>query len=342
MDLVSAAGTGILWSDTEEGSHKKYLKRRISYREESPRKRVCTSPRLLESCGSPQLSKLKRQASSDRESPREKACRLRSRSKIPTESQPHSGMNELYGLSSAPGVEEKEEKEPDSPNELEFLRRPVNLIDLYHRENRIRGSWTILKTWEIPCTNLGHDYLLKDCCNEDLLHLSVALCDWGAARFTENHTFSKISPPLFRSPEVLIGAPWTKKKDIWMLGCVIFALIRDFLLFSGEATRFNEYNRFVHLHEICKTFGPFPKSFLAQARDQRLIREVFDNEGTVNSIEIGLRPEEMWFGEWLMDESWEECMSFISMFKNIMKIDPAERSSAAELLEEPWLRHVEL
>ncbi|KAE9976665.1 hypothetical protein EG328_001337 [Venturia inaequalis] len=343
LDMASAGYTRQFRLDAERNSPKTSPKRDISYREETPRKRVCTSPRPPESQVSQQQLNTKRRASSDMECSRKKVSRTRSPLNIPTKPQPTFAMNENHGSSAAPGIKkEKEEKGLDSPSELEFLRRPISLIDLYHRENRICPSWTALKTWEIPCTSLGRYYLAEDCCDEDLLHLDVALCDWGAARCDQIHTTETISPPLFRSPEVLIRAPWTTKTDIWMLGCLIFELVRNTRLFSGEATRFNEYNECVHLHEICEIFGPFPKSFLDQASNQHAVRHVFDEQGRVDEIEIGMRHENLWVGWSLMDQSWDECMSFMSMFTKMMKIDPAERLSAAELLEEPWLRDVEV
>lgn len=221
LDGVSACNPRFLWLDREEDircHNKTSPKRRIIHGVESPRKKVCTSPRPPESCADPDLSKLQRQASLDMESSRQKVRRTRSPSNIPTEPQPTFAMSEICNSSAAPRL--KEEKKSDSPSELEFLQRPVNLIDLYHRENRIHPSWTLLEAREVPCTNLGRDDLPKDCSDEDLLYLNVALCDWGAARFGKNHTSRDISPPLYKSSEVLIGAPWTNITDSWMLGCV--------------------------------------------------------------------------------------------------------------------------
>lgn len=89
-------------------------------------------------------------------------------------------------------------------------------------------------------------------------------------------------------------------------------LMRNYRLFSGEATRFNQYNKFVHLYEICTFFGPFPRGFLDQARDQRVICDLFDEEGMVDHVEIGLRPENIWYGTWKV---WEDHKRFMSMLR---------------------------
>jgi serine/threonine-protein kinase SRPK3 len=40
------------------------------------------------------------------------------------------------------------------------------------------------------------------------MNLNIALSDWGVASFTNRHLTEEIQPPLFRAPEVLLGASW--------------------------------------------------------------------------------------------------------------------------------------
>jgi hypothetical protein len=89
------------------------------------------------------------------------------------------------------------------------------------------------------------------------MDLKLAICDWGEATFDDNHHNENISPYIQKSPEVLIGVPWTMKTDIWALGCVIFNVMSDRFMFSGKATRYHhDYNEVVHMHEIYMAFGP--------------------------------------------------------------------------------------
>jgi serine/threonine-protein kinase SRPK3 len=242
--------------------------------------------------------------------------------------------------------QDQEDNDPgtdDQGNALEFLSRPINMIDLYHREHKIDPDWTQLPPYVVPSNGLKDWWSApEDTTEENFLHLKIALCDWGVASWEHNHLTEHISPPLLRSPELLIGAPWNSKSDIWALGCVIVELMQNYHLFSGYAPELDNYNDILHLNEMCQLFGSFPKSFLEKG-DKWFVKGVFDGEGRVWGVETQSDPKIFWEGAWnSLDEGEEDRENFFRMLRNMMKIDPQERKSAAELLEEPWLKDVEL
>merc|ERR1719399_710930 len=56
---------------------------------------------------------------------------------------------------------------------------------------------------------------------------SLKLGDLGLGRFFSSQTleaFSKVGTPLYMSPEVLRGAGYDHKSDVWSLGCVLYEL----------------------------------------------------------------------------------------------------------------------
>mmetsp|Transcript_11598 Transcript_11598/g.27036 ORF Transcript_11598/g.27036 Transcript_11598/m.27036 type:complete len:778 (-) Transcript_11598:102-2435(-) len=56
---------------------------------------------------------------------------------------------------------------------------------------------------------------------------SLKLGDLGLGRLLSSHTleaFSKVGTPLYMSPEVLKGAGYDMKSDVWSLGCVLYEL----------------------------------------------------------------------------------------------------------------------
>ncbi len=75
-------------------------------------------------------------------------------------------------------------------------------------------------------------YYFRDGAN--LLEFDVALGDWGVASWTDRHLTELIQPVALRSPEVLVGAPWGPKTDLWNLGAVVLEVFRAVRLFSGR------------------------------------------------------------------------------------------------------------
>lgn len=82
-------------------------------------------------------------------------------------------------------------------------------------------------------------------------------------------------------------------------------------------------------------FGQFPRSLLDRG-DPQFVNSTF-SYGVGVWLEAGLSglsKLETWF-ETFDDEN--EKRDFINSLRNMMRIDPKERSSAAELLREPWM-----
>lgn len=141
-----------------------------------------------------------------------------------------------------------------------------------------------------------------------------------------------------RSPEVLIGAPWSASTDWWNLGAVLIEVFRTVQMFDGRVAPDGHYELKEHLIEIVDLFGPFPKALLEKG-NQDIVSDLFDEEGRVKGAEqyegTGLESE-----TYLPDLSPEIQANFASFLELMMKIDPDERPSAMDLLRHPWLNAV--
>lgn len=62
--------------------------------------------------------------------------------------------------------------------------------------------------------------------NPDLAFASgkVKIVDYGNACWTDKHFTEDIQTRQYRAPEVILGAPYDEKADIWSLACLIFEL----------------------------------------------------------------------------------------------------------------------
>ncbi|RSL53551.1 hypothetical protein CEP53_007715 [Fusarium sp. AF-6] len=164
---------------------------------------------------------------------------------------------------------------------------------------------------------------------------NIALGDWGVSSWTTKHLCETIQPVALRSPEVIIGAPWSASTDWWNLGAVLLEVFRTVRMFDGGVPPDGHYEPKEHLSEIVDLFGPFPKALLEKG-DPDMVCDVFDEEGRVKDAEPyegpGLSSEDYMPG--LTQESREKFASFLQF---MMKIDPEERPEAMDLLRHPWL-----
>ncbi|KAG8667810.1 hypothetical protein FPOAC1_012649 [Fusarium poae] len=142
-----------------------------------------------------------------------------------------------------------------------------------------------------------------------------------------------IQGEMYRAPEVILNAGYTYSADIWSLGVMLWDLLEGKGLFdttaSGEA---DEYDDQSHLGQITALIGSPPGNLLSRGqrtsmfykpdgelKDPDRIPYDFNFENTINCM------------------SGEEKLRFIQFIRRMVKWSPEERSTARELLEDPWL-----
>ena len=92
-------------------------------------------------------------------------------------------------------------------------------------------------------------YLSREITTDPSNYGRPMLCDFGEARFgSTTHMYTDVIQPYqYRAPEVVLGAPWDEKVDIWTVGvmvrddsCVFSRLVvcsRGFVRRSGTCSR---------------------------------------------------------------------------------------------------------
>eukprot|EP00792_Barthelona_sp_PAP020_P007542 TRINITY_DN3149_c6_g1_i1.p1 TRINITY_DN3149_c6_g1~~TRINITY_DN3149_c6_g1_i1.p1 ORF type:complete len:759 (+),score=219.50 TRINITY_DN3149_c6_g1_i1:172-2448(+) len=81
--------------------------------------------------------------------------------------------------------------------------------------------------------------------------LSISVIDFGSACAISKTLYSYVQSRFYRSPEVLVGLPYTNSIDMWSLGCIVAELYIGLPLFPGVS----EYNQICRVIEMC---GPLP------------------------------------------------------------------------------------
>ncbi len=79
---------------------------------------------------------------------------------------------------------------------------------------------------------------------ETLERSKVKLIDFGSACKSCEKTYTYIQSRFYRSPEVILGLPYSVAIDMWSLGCVLVELYTGEPLFAGS-DEVNMIHRFV-------------------------------------------------------------------------------------------------
>jgi len=176
-----------------------------------------------------------------------------------------------------------------------------------------------------------------------------AVVDFGNACWERQQFTSDVQTRQYRAPEVLLGAPYGTPIDVWSLACVAFEVATGDVLFDprrgGGGTGAGAYTRDEdHLALMLELVGGTdrPRPPAALVRDGKRASEFFTPNGDLKHIKK-LRP---WPLLSVLTEKYElaeaEAAPLASFLGAALRLDPARRATAAELLRHEWLRgHVE-
>jgi len=171
----------------------------------------------------------------------------------------------------------------------------------------------------------------------------VKVIDFGSSCFIDDHLSSYVQSRSYRAPEVMMGLPCGQKIDIWSLGCIIAELWTGYVLFQNDSIQ-------SLLARIMGIIGPFPPHMLAWGKfvpqhftqDGRLYRELERDDRGAGGTSVTVVPErrvQLFLPKrsslrQRMRTSDEEFIDFLTC---LLKVDPAQRPTAPEALQHPWL-----
>lgn len=165
------------------------------------------------------------------------------------------------------------------------------------------------------------DVIHRDIKPENLLisaNHELKLCDFGFARLMPKAgaMTDYVATRWYRSPELLLGSPYSKSVDIWAIGCIMGELTDGQPLFPGE----NEVDQ---LYLIQKTLGPLiPEQNEAFQKNPRFLGLKFPEIGRPEALE-----------KRYMGKLSRTALNFM---KSLLKLDPRQRLTASETLQHPY------
>merc|ERR1719367_2293640 len=175
-----------------------------------------------------------------------------------------------------------------------------------------------------------------DPCVEVVTDLKVKIADLGNACWVHHHFTEDIQTRQYRSLEVLLGAGYGTPADIWSTACMAFELATGDYLFephSGE-----EYTRDEdHLAHIIELAGHIPRNI---AMSGKYSKEYFRRTGELRHI-TKLKPWPLYD---VLTEKYEwdpaQAKAFSDWLVPMLAFDPAERATAMECIQHPFLADV--
>ncbi|KAF8216926.1 kinase-like domain-containing protein [Mycena galopus ATCC 62051] len=197
----------------------------------------------------------------------------------------------------------------------------------------VHSSWDLNSDSYPPylCETMDVELLLlRQASGLEQCPLSIRILDLGNAYIVDESSPPKcITPMGYTPPEVAFAwlalgdenSPWDQRSDIWSLAVCIYGLICQDDLFSFSSDRL--------LHEMMLYCGEVPEEWHSYLRSNPFLPG--DVPGIVEADKFW-KAKEARFGRYGV----ENPAGLVRLLRRMMKLDPAKRPTAAELLRDPY------
>ncbi|KAL8884968.1 MAG: hypothetical protein Q9205_004337 [Flavoplaca limonia] len=254
---------------------------------------------------------------------------------------------------------------------LVFELLSVNLYELI-KQNQFRGLSTTLvrvfaqqllnglsllnKARLIHCDLKPENILLKN-----LESPIIKIIDFGSACDERQTVYTYIQSRFYRSPEVLLGLPYSSAIDMWSLGCIVVELFLGLPLFPGSS-EYNQVSRITEMLGLPPTWmlemGKQSGEFFEKAHDEYGRRSYRLKSMEQYSREHGSKeqPSKKYFQATTLpeiirsysmprknmkqaeiDREMNNRVAFIDFVRGLLNINPLERWSPQQAKLHPFI-----
>ncbi|KAG1453500.1 hypothetical protein G6F46_005261 [Rhizopus delemar] len=164
----------------------------------------------------------------------------------------------------------------------------------------------------------------------------VKIADLGNACWMDGEYTHIIQTRQYRSPEVIVGARWTHKADMWSASCMFFELLTGEFLFDPRAgSKYNKDDD--HLAQILELLRTVPRALTTGGE---FSREFFDRSGKLKHIKKlrYRRLRDVLHDTFLVPP--EDADAISAFLLPMLEMDITKRASASQMLENEWLKDV--
>ncbi|KAI3603905.1 kinase-like protein [Moniliophthora roreri] len=189
----------------------------------------------------------------------------------------------------------------------------------------------------VPVVSQALPLSTKDSVSTD--QLEAVLADVGHSHWKDRHFQELVQPGALRAPEIILGYPWGTSADIWNLGCIVTEFLIGFWLFEFGANGDKWNAEEDHLARMTEALGAkFDPIFLSKCKYNN---KYFNADGSwknFTSHEEPTWPLEELLAKFASIDLQEGNVEAATQFlRRCLQLNPEERASARELLEDPWL-----
>lgn len=164
--------------------------------------------------------------------------------------------------------------------------------------------------------------------------IQIKIADMGNSCWYDEHYTNSIQTREYRSPEVLLGAPWGSSADIWSAACLIFELITGDLLFEpDEGHSYNKEDD--HMAQIMELLGEVPEYLKENGKYTKMF---FNSRGQLRNIS----KLKYWPLKDVLHEKYKldvkNASEIAEFLMPMLEMDPRKRADAGHMVDHQWLK----
>ncbi|XP_062339115.1 dual specificity tyrosine-phosphorylation-regulated kinase 4-like isoform X2 [Osmerus eperlanus] len=221
---------------------------------------------------------------------------------------------------------------------ISFELLGVNLYELIKKNNFQGFSQALVRRFAyslLKCLQMLHKEKIIHCdLKPENILLSnkgqgnIKVIDFGSSCYEQQRVYTYIQSRFYRSPEVILGHPYSMAIDMWSLGCILVELYTGFPLFPGES----EVEQIACMLEV---LGMPPHGFLQTATRKRLFFDSKNNpRNVINSKGRKRRPNSKDLA-FVMKTKDPLLLDFI---QRCLAWDPMKRITPEEAMQHEWIQ----
>lgn len=221
---------------------------------------------------------------------------------------------------------------------ITFELMGMNLYELIKKNNFQGFSIALIRRFAfslLQCLKMLHRERIIHCDlkPENILlrqrgQSSIKVIDFGSSCYEHQRVYTYIQSRFYRSPEVILGLPYSMPIDMWSFGCILAELYTGYPLFPGE----NEVEQLACIMEV---LGLPSGNVLDQATRRRLF---FDSKGNPRCI-TNSKGKKRRVGSKDLQQAVKTCdANFLDFIRRCLEWDPNIRMTPEEALQHDWIK----
>uniref|UniRef100_A0A8C8D3U1 dual-specificity kinase n=1 Tax=Oncorhynchus tshawytscha TaxID=74940 RepID=A0A8C8D3U1_ONCTS len=221
---------------------------------------------------------------------------------------------------------------------ISFELLGVNLYELIKKNNFQGFSQILVRRFAyslLKCLQMLHKEKIIHCDlkpeNILLSHKgqgNIKVIDFGSSCYEQQRVYTYIQSRFYRSPEVLLGHPYSMAIDMWSFGCILAELYTGFPLFPGES----EVEQIACIMEV---LGMPPNDFLSTATRKK---HFFDSKGNPRNITNSRGRKRRPNSKDLASVLKTNDPVFLDFIKRCLMWDPKKRMTPDEAMQHEWIQ----